>query len=99
MITGMTRDGVYMIEDGKLVYPVKNLRFVQPYVTALNNVEDISARNSSAAQRYVQFLHFLPCSSSQDKRLQIHQYYRVTAAICEAKLPAVCSAPHLLDKS
>jgi len=43
VITGMTRDGVYMIEDGKLVCPVKNLRFVQPYVTALNNVEDISA--------------------------------------------------------
>lgn len=43
VITGMTRDGVYMIEDGKLVYSVKNLRFVQPYVTALNNVEDISS--------------------------------------------------------
>ena len=26
VITGMTRDGVFMIEDGEVAYPVKNLR-------------------------------------------------------------------------
>jgi PmbA protein len=39
VITGMTRDGVFMIEDGQLAYPVKNLRFTQSYVEALANVE------------------------------------------------------------
>jgi PmbA protein len=41
VITGMTRDGVFMIEDGKLAYPVKNLRYTMPYVTALANVEAV----------------------------------------------------------
>jgi predicted Zn-dependent protease len=41
VITGMTRDGVFMIEDGEIAYPVKNLRFTQSYVQALNDVEMI----------------------------------------------------------
>lgn len=40
-ITGMTRDGAYWIEDGKIQYPVKNLRFTQSYVHALAGVEAI----------------------------------------------------------
>ena len=39
VITGMTRDGVFMIENGALTYPVKNLRFTQSYVKALADVE------------------------------------------------------------
>jgi predicted Zn-dependent protease len=41
VITGMTRDGVFMIEDGELAYPVKNLRFTQSYVQALADVEAV----------------------------------------------------------
>jgi PmbA protein len=41
VMTGMTRDGVFMIEDGELAYPVKNLRFTMPYVQALANVEAV----------------------------------------------------------
>jgi predicted Zn-dependent protease len=41
VVTGMTRDGVFMIEKGELAYPVKNLRFTQSYVGALANVEDV----------------------------------------------------------
>jgi predicted Zn-dependent protease len=36
--TGMTRDGTFLIEDGKIVAPVRDLRFTQGYVDALNNV-------------------------------------------------------------
>lgn len=42
VITGMTRNGLFLIEDGKLAYPLKNLRFTQAYVTALSDVEAIS---------------------------------------------------------
>jgi len=42
VITGMTRDGVFMIEDGEIAYPVKNLRFTQSYVDVLANVEMVS---------------------------------------------------------
>ena len=39
IITGMTRDGVFLIEKGELTQPVKNLRFTQGYVPALAQVE------------------------------------------------------------
>jgi PmbA protein len=38
----MTRDGVFMIENGEITYPVKNLRFTQSYVKALADVEMVS---------------------------------------------------------
>jgi predicted Zn-dependent protease len=41
VITGMTRDGVSMIENGELAYPVKNLRFTMSYVQALAGVEAV----------------------------------------------------------
>jgi predicted Zn-dependent protease len=41
VITGMTRDGVFLIEHGEIAYPVKNLRFTQSYVEALNHVETV----------------------------------------------------------
>jgi predicted Zn-dependent protease len=40
-ITGMTRDGTFMIEQGEIAYPIKNLRFTQSYIEALNHVEEI----------------------------------------------------------
>jgi len=42
VLTGMTRDGTFLIEDGKVVHPVKNLRFTQSYLDAMNHVELIS---------------------------------------------------------
>ncbi len=41
IITGMTRDGVFLIEDGQVTSPVKNLRYTMPYVKALANVEAV----------------------------------------------------------
>lgn len=41
VITGMTRDGVFMIENGEITYPVKNLRYTMSYVKALANVEAV----------------------------------------------------------
>ena len=38
VVTGLTRDGTFWIENGELAYPVKNLRFTQSYVEALQNV-------------------------------------------------------------
>lgn len=39
IVTGMTRDGTFLIEKGEISYPIKNLRFTQSYVEALANVE------------------------------------------------------------
>jgi len=40
-ITGMTRDGTFLIEDGRIVGGVHNLRFTQSILAALNQVEDV----------------------------------------------------------
>ncbi len=42
-VTGLTRDGIWMIEDGKIAYPVKNFRFNQSLIQMLaeGNVEMI----------------------------------------------------------
>jgi len=40
-VTGMTRDATFLIENGKIVRPVKNMRFNQSIPEALNNVVDI----------------------------------------------------------
>jgi predicted Zn-dependent protease len=41
VMTGMTRDGTYLIEDGRITRPVANLRFTQSYLEAMNQVEMI----------------------------------------------------------
>ena len=41
IVTGMTRDGVFMVEQGEIAYPVKNLRFTQSYLEALANVDAV----------------------------------------------------------
>jgi predicted Zn-dependent protease len=46
VVTGMTRDGTFLIEDGKLTAPVKNLRFTQSYLEAMNQVEAIGQASS-----------------------------------------------------
>ncbi|MBA3531136.1 MAG: TldD/PmbA family protein [Ardenticatenales bacterium] len=43
IVTGLTRDGTFLVEDGQIVGPVKNLRFTENYLEALSRVEDISA--------------------------------------------------------
>ena len=34
-VTGLTRNGVWLIEDGRIVRPITNLRFTQSYLEAL----------------------------------------------------------------
>ncbi len=41
VITGMTRDGTFLVEGGKVVGPVRNLRFTMSYLDALANVEAV----------------------------------------------------------
>lgn len=41
LLTGLTRDGTFYIENGKIVYPIKNFRFNESPVIMLNNVEEL----------------------------------------------------------
>ena len=39
LVTGLTRDGSFFIEDGKIAYPIKNMRFNESPVIMLNNLD------------------------------------------------------------
>ncbi|MBI4317956.1 MAG: TldD/PmbA family protein [Chloroflexi bacterium] len=39
IVTGMTRDGTFLIENGEITRPIKNLRFTQSYLQALSNLQ------------------------------------------------------------
>jgi predicted Zn-dependent protease len=41
VMTGMTRDGTFLIEGGRITGPVNNFRFTQSYLEAMNQVEAI----------------------------------------------------------
>lgn len=43
LLTGLTRDGTFYIEDGEIKHAVKNFRFNESPVIMLNNVEDLGA--------------------------------------------------------
>lgn len=41
-VTGMTRDGTFLIKEGKIAYPIKNLRFNQVLPEMLREVDAVS---------------------------------------------------------
>ena len=41
LLTGLTRDGTFLIENGRIVRPVKNFRFNQSVMQMLNSIEEI----------------------------------------------------------
>ena len=45
LFTGMTRDGTFMVENGKIKYPVKNLRFTHSMLDAFSNVEMLTRKS------------------------------------------------------
>ncbi|OHB75298.1 MAG: hypothetical protein A2Z34_09585 [Planctomycetes bacterium RBG_16_59_8] len=44
ILTGMTRNGTFLVENGKITRPLKNMRFTESAVEAFNNVERISKK-------------------------------------------------------
>jgi len=41
LLTGLTRDGTFYVENGKIKHPVKNFRFNECPVTILNNIDEL----------------------------------------------------------
>ncbi|MBI4260733.1 MAG: TldD/PmbA family protein [Actinobacteria bacterium] len=50
VITGMTRDGTFLIEDGKVTHPVKNLRFTQSILEALEHTDMVGGESELAGE-------------------------------------------------
>lgn len=59
VVTGMTRDGVFLIEDGRLGKPIKDLRFTQSYVEALREVEAVGCDTRLISE---DFLNIVICA-------------------------------------
>ncbi len=57
LLTGLTRDGTFYIENGKIMYPVKNFRFNESPVIMLNNVEALGKpERSISVESYRSYL-------------------------------------------
>jgi len=50
VITGMTRDGTWLIEKGEIRHPVRNLRFTQSIIEALRDVRLIGEQTQLASE-------------------------------------------------
>ena len=51
-LTGMTRDGTFLVEDGRVTSGVHNLRFTQSIFDALSAVEDIGRETEVASEMF-----------------------------------------------
>jgi len=47
-LTGMTRDGTFLIENGKIAKPIRNMRFTESVIEAFNRIELISKDRKTA---------------------------------------------------
>lgn len=53
LLTGLTRDGVFLIENGKLAYPVNNFRFNESPANVFQNVTDMSVAEKAVGSENV----------------------------------------------
>jgi predicted Zn-dependent protease len=66
-ITGMTRDGTFLIERGEIVGPVMNFRFTQSIIDALTNVSLVGRQAELASEFFF--------SSSRVPALKIEEFH------------------------
>lgn len=52
ILTGMTKDGTFLIEDGQIVRPLRNFRFTQSIPEAFSRIEAISSQTRLVAAEY-----------------------------------------------
>ena len=57
LVTGMTRDGTFLIEDGKIVRPVKNFRFTESALRVFATVDAATAERVRAGRAVVPAIH------------------------------------------
>lgn len=62
LMTGMTRDGTFWIENGKVQHGVKNLRFTESMLKAFSNVEQMS-RDTKIVNSWWEDLGCIVCPS------------------------------------
>ncbi len=57
LLTGLTRDGTFYIENGQIKHPIKNFRFNESPIIALNNIEALGKpERSISVESYRSYL-------------------------------------------
>ena len=51
LITAVTRDGTFLIEDGKVTRPLRNMRLTDSVLGILSRVEDLTAAPAADGRR------------------------------------------------
>ena len=69
VLTGMTRDGTFLIENGEITRPLKNLRFTQSILEAFSRAEMLSSTCKLIKGRIGG--HLRP--GGQDSRVRVHR--------------------------
>ncbi len=59
VLTGMTRDGTFLIEEGEIKKPIKNLRFTESVLRALSRVSAISKDRRTCSEGTVYSRRFI----------------------------------------
>ncbi len=57
-LTGLTRDGTFLIENGRITRAVKNMRFTQNFLEAFNNIEALENKSTPVSEP--NYYHFFP---------------------------------------
>lgn len=65
LLTGLTRDGTFYIENGEVKYPIKNFRFNESPVIMLNNIEQLG-RSERVSPGESPFLMKIPSMKLRD---------------------------------
>jgi predicted Zn-dependent protease len=60
ILTGMTRDGTFLIEDGQVAGPVRNLRFTQSIPDAFSRISGIADTTRLVGAEYTGIVSRVP---------------------------------------
>jgi predicted Zn-dependent protease len=60
LLTGLTRDGVFEIKDGKITRPVKNFRFNESPMNILKNISELGAAEKAVGSETDDFPIHVP---------------------------------------
>ena len=66
LLTGLTRDGVFLIENGKLAYPVNNFRFNESPVNVLDKIIDMSSAEKVVGSENINARTVVPALKVRD---------------------------------
>ena len=76
LLTGLTRDGTFYIENGEIKYPIKNFRFNESPVIMLNNVEELGKPVRADRRRIA-----VPDDDAADEAARLHLHFAVRRGV------------------